>query len=255
MEIVSLPSGTAVSFVIPVHNEEVLVEATAAAVVEIGERLGYPFELCLVENGSSDQTWEILTHLERRDGRIRALRTPVASYGDAVRHGLESAFGDTAVVFDCDLYDEAFAREALAIVDGDEQVAVVVASKNHAESSDERSVLRRAGTKVYTGLVRRLVGLGVSDTHGMKVVAVSRVRDELAACRCGAHVFDTELIVRAERAGKRVVERPCVVRELRPARTGFLSRVPSALADLWRMRRALRAETRTAAHREPARQR
>jgi dolichyl-phosphate beta-glucosyltransferase len=234
-----------VSFVIPVHNEEALVEATAAAVVAIGERLGDPFELCLVENGSHDQTWEIITHLERRDPRIRALRTPVASYGDAVRFGLEHAAAGVVVVFDCDLYDEGFARDALAMVAADAQVAAVVASKNHAESADERSALRRAGTKVYTALVKALVGLSVSDTHGMKVVAVERVRDELAACCCGAHVFDTELIVRAERAGKRIVELPCVVRELRPARTGFLSRVPSALADLWRMRRSLRAERRS----------
>ena len=46
-------------------------------------------------------------------------------------------------------------------------------------------------------------------------------------CRFGKDLFDTELILRAERAGLRTGEIPVTVVERRPARTSILRRVPA----------------------------
>lgn len=202
-------------------------------------------EVVLVENGSSDRTWEIISELQRSHPEIRALRETMADYGNAVRAGLLAATGEWAVVFDCDLWDEAFAKAAVTALENDPRCAVVVASKTHPESSDDRSAFRRAGTRVFTFVVRSMCGLRVSDTHGMKVIALKRCAEQLAACKLVGHVFDTELILRLERDGFTAGELPCRVRELRPARSSYLSRVPSALSDVWRLRRMLAQEARS----------
>src|SRR4029453_2660586 len=56
------------------------------------------------------------------------------------------------------------------------------------------------------------------------------------ACISGADLFDTELVLRAERAGARVVDEPVIVEELRPSRTAMWTRVPATLRGLLRLR-------------------
>lgn len=234
------------SVVIPVHNEEGMVEDTCNGVLAAMRGWDGGVEIVLVENGSSDRTWEIVSELQRNHPEIRAIREELADYGNAVRAGLLAAKGEWAVVFDCDLWDEAFASAAVAALKNDVRCAVVVASKTHPDSSDDRSPFRRAGTRVFTFVVKSMCGLKVSDTHGMKVVALKRGAEQLTACKLVGHVFDTELILRLERAGFTTGELPCRVRELRPARSSYLSRVPSALSDVWRLRRMLAREANSA---------
>src|SRR5690606_41436294 len=55
-------------------------------------------------------------------------------------------------------------------------------------------------------------------------------------------LFDTELVLRAERKGYRIVEVPVNVEETRPVRS-ILKRVPRTLRGLLRIRRILGAST------------
>ena len=52
-------------------------------------------------------------------------------------------------------------------------------------------------------------------------------------------LFDTELVVRAERAGYRIVEVPVIVEEMRTARSSLIRRAPRTVIGLLRMRRFL----------------
>jgi hypothetical protein len=54
-------------------------------------------------------------------------------------------------------------------------------------------------------------------------------------------LFDTELVVRAERAGYSIVEVPVVVEEMRHAKSSLIRRAPRTIAGLIRIRRLLRA--------------
>jgi hypothetical protein len=165
-----------------------------------------------------------------------------ADYGEALRAGLLASTGDAAVIFDVDYYDLEFAAAALGTLDRAPTPTgpvVVVGSKRAPGSQDERTVLRRLATATFSTILRRLFGLSLSDTHGMKVVSLAALRPVVAECRCGADLFDTELIIRAERAGFRVAEIPVVVRELRPSRTSILRRVPRTVGGIIRLRRVL----------------
>ena len=53
-------------------------------------------------------------------------------------------------------------------------------------------------------------------------------------------LFDTELVVRAERAGYRITELPARVEELRDTKSSVIRRVPRTLRGVWAIRRSLR---------------
>ncbi len=64
----------AYSVVVPVFNEEGNVEALASRVTAVMERVGAPFELLFVDDGSRDRTALLLSKLGARDRRIRVVR-------------------------------------------------------------------------------------------------------------------------------------------------------------------------------------
>ena len=87
------------SIVVTVLNEEgtidELYERTVAAVN------GRPFELLVVDDGSSDATFERLRALHERDPRVRAIRL-ARNFGQhpAMHAGLVRARGDVVVTMD-----------------------------------------------------------------------------------------------------------------------------------------------------------
>jgi glycosyltransferase involved in cell wall biosynthesis len=93
------------SVVVPVFNE-------VATLDEILRRvLGQPLvgEVCVVDDGSTDGTWERLGAWPGRDGRVRVFRNPVnRGKGSAVRRGLAEAAMPLVLIQDADLeYDPA----------------------------------------------------------------------------------------------------------------------------------------------------
>ena len=167
---------------------------------------------------------------------------PVADYGAALHAGLVRARGVVVVTFDVDLYDLAFLDVATSTLGDADPPAIVVGSKRAAGAHDERPAHRKLVTAGFALFLRVLFGLEVSDTHGMKAMVRAAVAPIAEVCRFGKDLFDTELILRAERAGLRVVEIPVDVAERRPARTSIVRRVPCTVVGLVQLRVALRRD-------------
>lgn len=242
------PDSVDVSVVMPAYNEAEILEASVRRVVEglrarraaTGER----FEVVVVQNGSTDGTGEIAERLAAQIPEVRAEHLPDADYGRALRAGLLAARGTEVVNFDADYYDIDFLAAALERLRGPDAPAVVVGSKRAPGAEDTRTPLRRLVTAVFSVALRLLFGLKVSDTHGMKAMRRAAVEPFARACRFGTDLFDTELILRVERAGLVTAEIPVTVVELRPARTSILRRAPRTVVGLLRLRMALWRERR-----------
>jgi hypothetical protein len=123
----------------------------------------------------------------------------------------------------------------------------VIGSKRIEGADDTRPLSRRLVTGVFTGLLRYGFGLKASDTHGIKLLRKDTTSDLVESCRSGRDIFDTELVLRAEHAGRRVVEVPVRVTEQRPPRTAIASRIPRTLLGLGRLRARLWVEAVRAA--------
>ena len=196
----------------------------------------------LAENGSTDETGELAEGLAARDDRIRVLRLPRPDYGAAMRAGFAAGRSDWVVNFDIDYFSADFLEAALSLTG---EADIVLASKRAAGADDRRSLMRRVGTFGFNLLLRVFLRSSVTDTHGMKMIRreiVERVAPQVISTQ---DLFDTELVIRAERQGARIAEVPAVVEEIRAARSSFLGRVPRTLRGLWRIRKALRAEARS----------
>jgi glycosyltransferase involved in cell wall biosynthesis len=236
----------AISIVMPAYNEARIIERSLANVLAGMRALGERFEVVVVENGSTDDTEERAGKVAANESEVRVLHLARADYGEALREGLLVASGDVVVNFDCDYYDVAFISQALArLRDPDAPATVVVGSKRAPGSEDRRSWTRRMVTATFSTMLRVGFGVTVSDTHGMKALRRAPLLPVVARCRFGRDLFDTELILRAERAGLAVAEIPVDVEELRPARTPVARRIPRTLfglAHLWFVLRTSRGE-------------
>jgi glycosyltransferase involved in cell wall biosynthesis len=234
-----------ISVVMPAFNEaEILATSVKDVVVGLRTR-GEAFEVLIVENGSTDGTLALAEQIASEFPEVRVEHRDEANYGRALRHGLLEASGDAVVNFDTDYFDLDFLEVAVDRVLSAGGPAIVVGSKRAEGANDTRSPLRKAATWIFSTILRVGFGLRVSDTHGMKAMRRTAVAPYAEACFSGQDLFDTELILRVERAGLGTGEIPVAVHELRPARSSFLSRVPRTLRGLCNLRIALWKEART----------
>jgi dolichyl-phosphate beta-glucosyltransferase len=236
-----MSSLASISIVIPVHNEEEILATTTEAVLEAarcveGVRL---VDLILSENGSRDRTRALAGELAAHHPEVKVLISDLADYGAAMKRGFMEARGDCVVNFDADYYDFTFVKAALD-VDAD----IVVAAKNIQGSTDARMLVRRLGSRGFGWLVRKMLGIRTTETHGIKLYRRAPIAAILPEVRSTKDLFDTELVARAELAGLRVVELPIATKEMRHSRSGILRRIPRTLLGLYLLRRRLRSARR-----------
>lgn len=227
-----------ITIVMPAHNEAGYLESAVKTVVTGGRNRGLDFEVVISENGSTDGTPDEAKQLARTFREVTVLRATEADYGEALKAGFLAARGRVVVNFDVDLVDLGFFDKATAIIAAGE-ATIVVGSKRGPGSHDERPFGRRAVTAVFSAVLRYGFGLRVSDTHGLKALLRPPLVPLVEACQFGGDIFDTELILRAERAGLLVRELPVTVTDQRPPRTPIAGRIPRTLVGLLRLRLAL----------------
>ncbi|HSO49786.1 MAG TPA: glycosyltransferase [Acidimicrobiia bacterium] len=235
------------SIVVPVYNEATFIPRALPALIEEIEDLAETYRILIVENGSTDGSAEAA----REAGAgfpVTVLSLPAPDYGAAMRHGFLEADGEWVVNFDIDYFSAGFLRHVLEMQDVD----LVIGSKRAPESEDRRPMMRRMATTVFNLLLSTVLDSRVSDTHGMKAFRRGLIEEIAPAVVSRQDLFDTELVVRAERAGYRIREVPVVVEEMRVARSSLVKRVPRTLRGLWRIRKVLADETRRPATPAPA---
>lgn len=228
-----------ISIVMPAFNEAQFLEGAVRDVVAGLAARGHEAEVLVVENGSTDATAAVARSLEKSVPGVRALSLPAADYGAALRAGFLAAAGDVVVNFDVDYYDLGFVDLAVGRLRGPDAPDLLVGSKRAEGADDQRAWLRRFVTSVFAFVLRSGFGLRVSDTHGMKAMRRQPLVPLVHQCRFGTDLFDTELVIRAERAGLAVAEVPVAVRESRPSRTSILRRGARSVRGLVRLRVAL----------------
>ena len=94
------------SIVIPLYNEEESLPELVAWIDKELQKLNVSFEVVLVDDGSSDKSWETVLNLKSRFGYLRGIRFR-RNYGKsaALNTGFQAAKGDVVITMDADLQD------------------------------------------------------------------------------------------------------------------------------------------------------
>ncbi len=227
----------AVSIVIPVYNEEKILESAVREIVAEADKLDIGYELIICENGSKDRTLEIGQNLSKIFPQVRAIHCPEPNYGAALELGILKAIGENVVCFEIDFWDGPFIEIAKVLL---RKYDAVVGSKAAKGARDRRPLIRRMITHSFNLFLRVFFGFQGTDTHGIKAFRREKSISIVNDCKTSKDIFATELILRMERAGFYMCEIPLEIEERRPPTIGLLKRVPGTIKNLFTLWKATR---------------
>ena len=154
---VPLPAG--LSVVMPVYNEGARITSNVEQTLSALRMLG-PFEVILVDDGSSDNSGEEISRLaEKHTGEIVTLHQPRSGKGEALRSGAQAARGEFVVFIDADLDLPPEQILFFVAIQRVKKADAVIGSKMHPDSTVDYPLRRRLYSLGYFWLVKMLFGL------------------------------------------------------------------------------------------------
>jgi undecaprenyl-phosphate 4-deoxy-4-formamido-L-arabinose transferase len=168
------------SVIIPVFNEEENLQELAERLMRTLTTLGRPFEIILVDDGSTDRSWETLTQLHQKyPQHLRALQFH-RNFGQhaAIFAGFQAARGQVMVTLDADLQNppEEIPRLVAKIEEGFDTVGGWRENRYDSWS-------RRLPSALVNRLMSRVIGVKLRD-YGCMLRAYSRqVVDSINRCQ------------------------------------------------------------------------
>jgi glycosyltransferase involved in cell wall biosynthesis len=190
-----------VSVVLPVHNQADHIAQVVKEYEDVLERGELSYELVLVENGSSDRSFDVCHGLAEQDSAIRVVRSPRGGWGRAVRLGLESARGD--VLCYANSARTSASDLLLLVLYGLANPQAVI--KPHRRSRD--SWTRRIGSLLYNIEVRLLFDLPTWDINATPKV-FHRDLYSLLALRSDDDLIDLEFYIGCKALNRSILEVP-----------------------------------------------
>ena len=169
------------SVVIPVYNSSAIVGRTIDRVVEVFEGAGLSYELILVNDGSRDDSWNVISERARKGPHIIAVNL-LKNYGQhkANLAGLRESSGDYIITMDDDLQNPP--DQALVLIDEAMNGWDVVFGKFERKQA---AGYRRIGSKLISLINRRVFaqppGLAVSNFRILRRDVVDRICESRTA--------------------------------------------------------------------------
>ncbi len=231
------------SIVIPVYNEEPILERALRGLIAEVRTLGRTFEVLLCANGCVDMTTVIARELMEELPELILIECPTPNYGAALKLGIQSARGEFVLCDEIDLCDVDFYRRALRRLDHDTS-DLVVGSKAMPGSRDSRPFTRRVATRVINKMLAVAVDFKGTDTHGLKAFRRARLMPIVEQCQVDMDLFASEFVIRAGRAGVRIQEIPIEIEEQRSPPIQLFRRVPRVMKDLAKLPWTIRLKDR-----------
>jgi glycosyltransferase involved in cell wall biosynthesis len=188
------------SIVVPVHDEEDNVEPLYRALVAALADLGRTYEIIVVDDGSTDESYSRLTRLASRDSALKLVELR-RNYGQtaALAAGFDHARGSVIVPIDGDCQNDP-ADIGLLLEKIEEGYDVVSGWRQDRQDG----VVRRLPSRIANWLIGRVTGVRLHD-YGCTLKAYRREIVDETRLYGEMHRFLPAL---AHMAGARIVEVP-----------------------------------------------
>jgi dolichyl-phosphate beta-glucosyltransferase len=199
------------SIVIPAYNESARLGATLEKVLGYVHNQGWDAEVIVVNDGSRDNTAEIVRTFAVKDPCLRLVENPGnRGKGYSVRNGMLNAQGRIVLFSDADLSSpiEESVKLFAAIDDGAD---IAIGSRwLRAETQTQRQPLhRQLFGRIFNVLLRITLGLQFKDTQcGFKAFKRAAVDTIFPLQKIERWGFDPEILFLARKFGFRTTEVP-----------------------------------------------
>jgi len=206
------PPAVEVSVVLPAYNEEATIRETVeTTLATLADFLpAGAFEVLVAEDGCEDRTPEIADELAAADERVRHVHSEERlGRGGALERAFEAAEGDTLVYFDTDMATDMRHLEELVESVRSGEYDVATGSRWIEGREADRPAKRGVPSRGFNALVRLFLRSNLRDHQcGFKAFDRAALESLLDDVDDDHWFWDTEVLVRAQRAGYRVKEFP-----------------------------------------------
>jgi len=205
-------SSVEVSVVLPAYNEEDTIEGTVETTLSTLASFlpDGSFEVIVAEDGCEDRTPEIASRMAEADDRVRHIHADERlGRGGALEYAFRRAEGETLAYFDTDMATDMGHLEELIESIRSSEYDFATGSRWMPENRADRPAKRGIPSLGYNTLVRVFLRSELQDHQcGFKAFDREALLTLLDDVEDDHWFWDTELFVRAQRAGYRVKEFP-----------------------------------------------
>ena len=155
-----------VSIVIPLFNEHESLPELTRWINEVMTKNSLDYELVYVDDGSTDNSWEVIENLKREYTQIRALKFR-RNYGKSagLNRGFDAANGDVVITMDADLQDSPDEVPELVRMITEDGYDLVSGWKKKRFDPITKTI----PTKLYNWAARKMSGIYLHDFNcGLK---------------------------------------------------------------------------------------
>lgn len=231
----------ALSLILPCYNEEEIFEESVAKISETLDASGLTYEVIFVEDKSRDSTVKLLQSVLKKNKRFRAIFHDInKGRGASVSDGIRAAKGKIVgfIDIDCEV-SPVYIPEMVAVIEHNKADVVL---GNRIYRTGITTIHREILSAGYRWLADVMIGTGKIDTEsGYKFFDRKKILPVLDMCKYTGWFWDTEIVIRAKRAGLRVVALPVLFlrRTDKTSTVRIFRDTMDYLAALWKFRREL----------------
>ena len=204
---------TQYSFIVPAYNESSRIRPTLDEILRYAAEQHWDTEILVVDDGSRDDTPDVVREYARAHSQIRLLQNPGnRGKGFSVRNGMLHARGDVCLFSDADLSSPiAEAQKLFDAIRGGADVAIGSRWLRAELQTERQPLYRQAFGRIFNLVLRLFLGLRFKDTQcGFKVFRREVAQRVFPLQRIERWGFDPEVLYIARRMGFAVAEVPVV---------------------------------------------
>ncbi len=198
------------SIVIPAYNEEHRLPETLALVKDFVEEQDYLVEVLIIDDGSTDNTADVVRHAARRFPQLRLIANQTnKGKGGVVKQGMLEAKGEYRLFTDAD--SSTPITELKKLLPFASRYDVVIGSRYLEPGSIKvrQPIKRRIISRTCNLVIQLLLLPGIKDTQcGFKLFSARAAEDIFNRQSMRGWSFDIELLVIAKQHAYKVKEVP-----------------------------------------------
>ncbi|NMC63449.1 MAG: glycosyltransferase family 2 protein [SAR324 cluster bacterium] len=226
-----------ISVVIPAYNEYRRLPPTLLDIINYFEQANRDYEIIVVDDGSSDQTAELVEKFNLVRPQIRLIRIlRNKGKGNAVKEGVLAAVAPKILFADADGSTPIQEFERLeAVLDSGADIVIGSRALPSKETTVRTRWYRKCFGRLFNSFVNWLILPGLSDTQcGFKLFRSAAAKFVFTRQRSRGFSFDVELLYIARKAELHIVEVPVNWTNVPDSKVNLLIDSAKMFRDLFR---------------------